>query len=115
MNKEEILSKSRKENNISDERTKYIELKGANFSISVLVILWIILSRFTPLNDVAKYAMGLLVTTTSFSNFAYQFLNNRTKTVIFFSVLFFLAAVCYLILFCSRLFFETGTDQWIIH
>ncbi len=99
MDKEEILSKSRKENNLSDERAKYIELKGADFSISVLVILWIILSRFTPLDDVAKYAMGLLVTTTSFSNFAYQFVNNRTKTVIFFLILFFLAAVFYLILF----------------
>ena len=99
MNRDEILEKSRKENDLSDERTQYIELKGANFSISVLVILWIVLSRFTPLDGTAKYALGLLVTMTSFSNFAYQFIKNRTKTIIFFTVLFFIAAVIYLILF----------------
>lgn len=99
MNKEEILAKSRKENTISDERTKFIELKGANFSISVLVLLWIILSRFTPLDDLAQYAMGLLVTTTCFSNFIYQFIRNRTKTVIFFTILFLIATILYLVLF----------------
>jgi len=99
MNKDEILEKSRKENDLSDERTQYIGLQGANFSISILVFLWIVLSRFTPLDDVAKYAMGLLVTATSFSNFAYQFTKNRTKTVIFFTVLFFIAAAIYLMLF----------------
>lgn len=99
MNKDEILEKSRKENDLSDERTQYIELKGANFSTSVLVLLWIVLSLFAPLDNVAKYAMGLLVTVTSFSNFAYQFTKNRTKTVIHFTVLSFIAAVIYLILF----------------
>ena len=39
MNKEEILARSRKENDGSDERTQYIGLKGANFSISILVLL----------------------------------------------------------------------------
>lgn len=99
MNKDEILRKSRKENGLSDERTKYIGLKGADFSISVLVLMWIVLSRFTPLDDAAKYAMGLLVTTTCCSNFIYQFATNKTKTVMFFAALFFIAAVLYLILF----------------
>ena len=45
MNKEEILARSRKENDGSDERTQYIGLKGANFSISILVLLWVVLSR----------------------------------------------------------------------
>ena len=104
MNKEEILQKSRMENDLSDERTKHIELEGANFSISVLVILWIILSRFTPLDDIARYAMGLLVTTTGFSNFAYQFVKNRTKTVVFFTALFLIAAIFYFILFLKFTF-----------
>lgn len=98
MDKEEILKKSRQENDISDERTKYIGLKGANFSISVLVLLWIVLSRGLKLEDTAQYAMGLLVTATCFSNFVYQFTQNRTKTVIFFTVLFFIATAIYLIL-----------------
>lgn len=104
MNKEEILAKSRKENDLSDERTKYIELKGANFSISVLVLLWIILSHFTPLDDVARYTMGLLATTTCFSNYAYQFAKNRTKTVIFFMVSFLIFTVIYLLRFLSVVF-----------
>lgn len=98
MDREEILRRSRQENDISDERTMYIGLKGANFSISVLVLLWIVLSRGLKLEDTTQYAMGLLVTATCFSNFAYQFVQNRTKTVIFFTVIFFIATVFYLIL-----------------
>lgn len=98
MNREEILKKSRQENDISDERTKYIGLKGANFSISILVLLWIILSRGIELDKAAQYTMGLLVTATCFSNFAYQFIWNRTKTVIFFTVMFFIAMLFYVIL-----------------
>ena len=49
------------------------------------------------------YAMGLLVSTTCFSNFAYQFAQKiRTPTVILFIVLFFLAAAIYLVLFLDR-------------
>ena len=99
MNKEEILARSRKENDGSDERTQYIGLKAANFSLTVLIALWVVLSRFTPLDDKARYAIGLLVNTTCFSNFAYQLTQNRRKTVIIFSILFLLAAIFYLVLF----------------
>lgn len=103
MNKEEILARCRKENGGADERTQYIGLKGANFSISILVLLWVVLSRFAYLDDTAQYAMGLLVSTTCFSNFAYQFAQKiRTPTVILFIVLFFLAAAIYLVLFLDR-------------
>ena len=104
MNKEEILAKSRKENDISDERIEYIGLKGAYFSMSVLTILWIILSRFTPLDDSANYAMGLLVTTTCFADWTYQFIKVRTKTSVFFMILFFLAAAMFLILFLKYVY-----------
>ena len=99
MNKEEILARSRKQNDLSDERTQYIGLKGANFSITILILLWVALSRLTPLDAAAEYAMGLLVTTTCFANWAYQLLYCRTKTAVFFAVLFFLAAVIYCVLF----------------
>lgn len=99
MNREEILEKSRKENELLDERIKYIGLKGADFSISVLVFLWILLLRVAKLDDAAQYVIGLMVTVTCFSNFAYQFIQNRTKTVIFFTVMFFAATLFYLVLF----------------
>ena len=99
MNREEILEKSRQENDVSDERTKYISLKGANFSVGVLIFLWIALSRLVELDDTARSVMGLLVNTTCFSNFAYQFTHNRTKTVIFFTVVFGAAALFYLVVF----------------
>ena len=51
MTKDEILKISRKENSVSDERTEYIGLKGANFSVSIMILLWIILSRFTPMDQ----------------------------------------------------------------
>lgn len=85
IDREEILKKSRQENDISDERTKYIGLKGSNFP---LVFLWIVLSRVANFDDPAQYAMGLLITSTCFSNFAYQSTQNKTKTVIFFAVMF---------------------------
>lgn len=99
MDRDEILKKSRMENDISDERTNYIGLKGADFSIGVLVFLWILLSRLAKLDGAAQYAMGLLVTATCFSNFIYQFIQNRTKTVVFFTVIFSVAALFYLVLF----------------
>ena len=99
MNKEEILAKSREENKASDERARYIELKGANFSIGVLILLWIFLSNFAPLDDAAKCAMGLMATATSFSNWAYQLVRTKSKTSIFYAILFFIAMVFYLILF----------------
>ena len=62
-----------------------------------------VLSRFAHLDDTAQYAMGLLVSTTCFSNFAYQFAQKiRTPTVILFIVLFFLATAIYLVLFLDR-------------
>lgn len=105
MKKEEILEKSRRENDISDERTKYIGLKGANFSIGVLVFLWIALSKLVELDDSTRYIMGLLVHTTCFSNFAYQLTQNRTKTTIFFTVMFCATMLFYLVLFL-RFYFK---------
>lgn len=102
MNKEEILAKSRNENSTSDERAQYIALKGANFSITVLIILWIVLSQLIPQNDAGQYAMGLLVTVTSFSNLAYQLSQNKTKTNFFFAALFLIAAFVYLFFFLTR-------------
>lgn len=99
MNKQEILEKSRKENEISDERTKYIELKGAYFAISILTILWIALSRLTPLDTSAKSALGLLATASNFSNCMFQLVHTRTKTLIFFTILLLIATIGYAILF----------------
>lgn len=102
MTKDEILKISRKENSVSDERTEYIGLKGANFSVSIMILLWIILSRFTPMDQASKYAMGLLVTATCCSNWLYQLIRVKTKTSIFFSVLFLIAMILYLILFLNQ-------------
>lgn len=96
MNKEEILAKSRKENEISDERTKQIKQEGANFSVAVLIILWVALSRFAPLNPVGQMALGLLVHVTCFANFAFQLAKNKSKTVIFFAIAFGATAILYI-------------------
>ncbi len=96
MDRDEILTKSRMENTLKDERAKYIELKGANFSMTVLVILWILLSNLVPLEEAGRYSIGLLVTATSFSNLAYQLMENKTKSIIFFTSLFLIAAIIYL-------------------
>ena len=102
MNKDEILAMSRKENGLTDERGRMIEMQAANFSMTVLVLLWFLLTHLAPLDDAAKYSMGLLVTATCFSSHSYQFVRNRTKTVVFFTVLFFIAAAFFLFAFLSR-------------
>lgn len=101
MNKEEILAKSRKENEVSDERTGLIKMQGANFSIGVLVFLWIVMTRFAPLDVPGKLAIGLLVHITCLSNFAYQLVKNKTKTSIFFTIAFAITTAFYLQQFLS--------------
>lgn len=96
MNKEEILEKSRKENEVSDERNNLIKMQGANFSIGVLIFLWVVITKFTPLDTVGKLALGLLTNMTCFSNFAYQVAKNKTKTSIFFMIAFALSTIFYL-------------------
>ena len=103
MNKEEILAKSRKENEVSDERSNFIKMQGANFSIGVLIFLWIVITRFTPLDVLGKLALGLLTQVTCFSNFSYQLVQNRTKTSIFFTVAFGLTSAFYLYQFLSKI------------
>lgn len=89
MTKDEILKISRKENSVSDERTEYIGLKGANFSVSIMILLWIILSRFTPMDQAAKYAMGLLVTATCCYNWLYQLIRVKNQNInLFLGIIF---------------------------
>lgn len=104
MNKEEVLAKSRKENEITDERSNLIKMQGANFSIGVLIFLWIVLTRFAPLDVVGKLALGLLTQTTCFSNFAYQLVKNMTKTSIFFTIAFLLTTAFYLYQFFTKIY-----------
>lgn len=103
MNKEEILAKSRKENEVSDERNNLIKMQGATFSIGVLILLWIVMTKFAPLGEMGKSALGLLTQVTCLSNFSYQLVNNKTKTSIFFTITFALTTIFYLYLFLSEM------------
>lgn len=104
MKKEEILAKSRKENELSDERGRFIKWKGADFSIAVLILLWIVMVRFAPLDMTGKLALSLVVNVVCFSNFIYQLVKNKTKTNVFFTAAFALTSVFYIYQFLS----ETG-------
>lgn len=103
MNKEEILAKSRKENEVSDERNDFIKMQGANFSVWVLVFLWIVMNRFAPIDTVGKLALGLLTQATCFFNFAYQLVKVRTATSIFFTIAFALTTAFFLYQFLGKI------------
>ena len=103
MNKEQILEKSRIENEISDERGKLLKLQGADFSIGVLIFSWIVISHFTPLDLSGKLAIALLTQITCLSNFAYQLIRNKTKTTIFFTLTFSCTSLLFLYQFLSHL------------
>jgi hypothetical protein len=96
MNKDEILAKSRKENQSGDERAKYIEGRGAVYSSAIMILLWVLLTRLTPLDEAARYTTGLLVMATCFANYAYQLAMNRTKTNILFLALYLTGTLLYL-------------------
>lgn len=104
LNKEEILARSRKENEIRDERSEFIRMKGANFSVGVLIFVWIVLGRLAPLDTVGKLALGLLANVTCLSNFGYQLVYGKTKTAFFFVIVFTLTTVFYAL----RFFWESG-------
>ena len=99
MDKEEILEKSRKENDGKDEHDQYIDGKGASFSVIVMILLWLFLKNCVPVDSLSQYAMGVVVMTTSLANFASRTIKNRTKTSIFFSVAFLVLAIAYWFLF----------------
>lgn len=103
MNKEEILAKSRKENEVSDERNNLIKMQGANFSIGVLIFLWVLMTKFAPLDVVGKSALGLLTQVICLSNFAFQLVKNKTKTAIFFTIAFTLTTAFYLYQFLCNI------------
>lgn len=99
MNKEQVLAQSRKENEVQDERARYLEQRGASFSVGVLVVLWVLISRLAPLDDAAQCSMGLLVTASCLSSQAYQLIKGRTKTALAFTLLFLIATGFYLVMF----------------
>lgn len=80
MNSKDILTRSRKENEVFDERYNLIKIQGASFSIGVLFFLWIVLTRFAQLDEIGNLALGLLTHATCFSTFVFQLVKNRTKT-----------------------------------
>lgn len=75
MNKEEILAKSRKD----------------------------VMNKFAPLGEIGKSAIGLMTQVTCLSHFAYQLVNNKTRTSIFFTIAFALTTDFYLYLFPSEM------------
>lgn len=60
MNRDEILTKSRAENVMEDERGRLTKLESARFSHCVFLILYCLLKLFVPLDDIGDYALSLL-------------------------------------------------------
>ena len=75
MNRDEILTKSRAENVMEDERGRLTKLESARFSHCVFLILYCLLKLFVPLDDIGDYALSLLFFGSVFS----QFLNYPVK------------------------------------
>ncbi|MFQ9411247.1 MAG: DUF6442 family protein [Evtepia gabavorous] len=66
MNRDEILTKSRAENVMEDERGRLTKLESARFSHCVFLILYCLLKLFVPLDDIGDYALSLLFSAVSF-------------------------------------------------
>lgn len=103
MNKEKILAKSRKENGLNDERDQWMEFKGANFSITVLICVWLCMEIFLPIESQTQGAVGFLTNITCLANFGYQLGKTGTKINDFMMVLFTFTTGLYLYLFIGQL------------
>ena len=88
MNREEILKKSRKGNNRSEEWENHLWLRSLNFSYYVMLAMWFFAIVF--IRDKQIYAaVGTMVWITMTANSAYQFFKDRKpgRLVVFFVVL----------------------------
>ena len=77
MNRDEILTKSRAENVMEDERGRLTKLESARFSHCVVLILYCLLKLFVPLDDIGDYALSLLFFGSVFSQFVYYAVKQR--------------------------------------
>ena len=76
MNREEILKKSRKGNNSSEEWENHLWLRSLNFSYYVMLAMWFFAIVF--IRDKQIYAaVGTMVWITMTANSAYQFFKDR--------------------------------------
>ncbi len=78
MNRDEILTKSRAENVMEDERGRLTKLESARFSHCVFLILYCLLKLFVPLDDIGDYALSLLFFGSVFSQFVYYAVKQKS-------------------------------------
>ena len=80
MNRDEILTKSRAENVMEDERGRLTKLESARFSHCVFLILY-------PLDDIGDYALSLLFFGSVFSQFVYYAVKQKSISFGIFSAI----------------------------
>lgn len=102
MNKDEILEKSRKENDKGDEYEKDIMLKGFKFSFAVTTAI-VAFFLFYKLHD---YSYIIILTAMGLSYNLYNAIKIKSKTNIFITVGVGIAFVIYTILYIAS---EIGT------
>lgn len=76
MNREEILKKSCRGNNSSEEWERHLWLRGLNFSHYVMFVMWLltmVLTKDLRINA----AVTMVVWTTITANYTYQFFKDR--------------------------------------
>ena len=93
MNRDEILTKSRAENVMEDERGRLTKLESARFSHCVFLILYCLLKLFVPLDDIGDYALSLLFFGSVFSQFVYYAVKQKFGSVSAMCAFFALAAL----------------------
>ena len=87
MNRDEILTKSRAENVMEDERGRLTKLESARFSHCVFLILYCLLKLFVPLDDIGDYALSLLFFGSVFSQFVYYAVKQKSISFGIFSAI----------------------------
>ena len=76
MNREEILKKSRRGNNCSEEWERHLWLRGLSFSHYVMLAVWVLTMLLTKDLRI-NAAVTLVAWTTITANYTYQFFKDR--------------------------------------
>lgn len=104
MNKEEILSKSKKENIYGDEREKDVRVKRDAFSMWGLIILGIIIMIIKLFHTKSPADIISLLFCTSGLGFTYEGIKLKKKCITIIGILLLLSAMYYFYRFCMGLF-----------
>lgn len=104
MNREEILSKAKRENYLGDEREREVRLKRDAFSLWGLIVLGAVIMILKIVRTESPADIISLLFCTSGLGFAYEGLKLNQKHSLIAGIVLLILSACFFYIFCMGLF-----------